>query len=221
MFELLRTRPIFLFDQTEGGGNAQTDTSAGTEDEAKAKADAESKAKKTGEDAKEKKKAVEWTPEQQAEIDRIMGETRKEERKKAKAESEKETEKAKKDAEDKALEEKQEFKTLADKRGTEIESLKAQVAELTTAKEQGANYKAALEGHLKTQIEKLSKPYQALIAKLDPLEQIKFLTDHARELGVKDAAGIDETPEGDATKLSKEQQERGRKQAALHIHKTF
>jgi len=220
MLDSLRTRPLFLFDQTDGGGSA-TDTDAGADDEAKAKAEADVKAKKTGDDAKDEKKAVKWTPEQQEEINRLVGETRKEERKKAKSEFEKETEKAKKDADDKALVGKQEFKTLAENRLTEIEQLKSQVAELTPVKEQGEKYKAALEAHLKMQIEKLSKPYQALISKLDPLEQIKFLTDHAKELGVTNAAGIDETPEGDPAKLSKEQQERGQKQTALHIHKTF
>jgi len=214
--DLSGKRPLFLFDQN-GGGGSSTDTSAGGAEDTQGKqTETEPKPKKTGDEAKEKKKAVEWSSEQQEELNRLIGETRKEERKKAHADFTTETAKAKKDADDKALEEKQEFKTLAEKRQAEIEQLKTQVTELSTAKEQGEKYKAALESHLKTQIEKLSKPYQALISKLDPLEQIEFLTKNAKDLGVK-LESIDPTPAEKENDVDGERQAQAKKTMATLV----
>ena len=197
MFGLLwKLRSVFFFEADKGGG-AQTDTSSGNADDAgkakKEEAVAESEDSRSGDDAKGKKKKIEWTAEQQAEIDRINKETRLEERKKAQAELEEKTAKAKKDAEEKELTEKQEFKTLAEKRLTEIETLKGEITTLTDAKEQGEKYKAALEAHLKAQTEKLPAHIKTLLSKLDVLEQMEYLTKNAKDLGVK-LDSIDATP---------------------------
>lgn len=187
MFGLLKWKPILFFDAgaAAGGGTTGTDP-GGDADPAKAKegTDTDLPDPKTGDDAK-KKKPIEWSAEQQEEINRIMGQTRKEERKKAQAELEEKSAQAKKDAEEKELQEKQQFKELADKRLGDLETLKKEVVALTEAKEQGDKYKAALEATLKAQTEKLPAHIKTLLAKLDVLEQIEFLTKNAGDLGVK------------------------------------
>ena len=169
---------------TEPGGQSGTD--AGVSDPVDGKPGSNS-----GKDAKGKK--IEWSPEQQEEINRIVGQTRIEEREKAKKDSEAHITKAKKEAEEKELLEKQEFKTLAEKREKELEELRNENVALKEAKEQGDKYKTALETSLKAQTDKLPKSIQALISKLDVLEQIEFLTKNAKDLGVK-FENVDETP---------------------------
>lgn len=196
MFDLRKWRPIFFMEADTGKSGGQTDTSSG--DGADAGKDTKPADAKAGDDAKDKKPAaaIQWTEEQQAEIDRIMGNTRKEERKKAKAEFDNDVAKAKKEAEDKELEKKQEFQTLAENRLKEIETLKQSNADLTTAKEQGEKYKAALEKSLQAQTEKLPKHIKALLSKMDVLEQMEYLTENAKDLGVK-FESIDATPRDD------------------------
>lgn len=203
MFDLMRKwRPVILFEADGKPGGGTTDTSSGGTDPAKAdaKANAKPTEAKAGEDVKDKKPA-QWTPEQQAEIDLIMGNTRKEERRKARADFDAEVAKAKKEAEDKELQEKQEFKTLAEKRQAEIDTLKKANEDLTAAKEQGDKYKAALEKSLQAQTEKLPKHIKALLAKMDVLEQMEYLTENAKDLGVKlesiEATPREEKPSGD------------------------
>lgn len=197
MFGLLwKLRSVFLFEANQDGGTSTTATSSvTTNDPGKSNKDdavTEPTEAQTEDDAKAKKK-IEWTAEQQAEIDRINKQTRLDERKKAKADHEAELAKAKKEAEDKELTEKQEFKTLAEKRQTEIDTLKQEVTTLTEAKEQSEKYKAALEAHLKAQTEKLPGHIKELLSKMDVLEQMDYLTKHAKDLGVK-LDSIDATP---------------------------
>src|SRR5215216_40452 len=95
---LMRLRAMFLFENVDppGGGTTGTDP-GGAADPAK-KTDADPADPKAGKDVKDKKPApveVKWTPEQQAEIDRIMGLTRDQERKKAKTDFEADVAKAK------------------------------------------------------------------------------------------------------------------------------
>lgn len=204
MFGLLRLLTSGLFfenDGTGGGGTTGTDP-GGAADPAKAKKDgaaADLAEPKTGEDAKDKKPKIEWTPDQQEEINRIMGETRKQERKKAQAELEEKAAQAKKDAEEKELQEKQEFKTLAENRLKELDQLKSENATLKEAKEQGEKYKTALDAHLKAQTEKVPAHIKTLLAKLDPLEQMEFLTKNAKDLGVK-LDPVDPTPPDNSDK---------------------
>lgn len=203
MFGLWKLRPYFLFELDRGGGTPDT-SSGNPEDAGKAKKEeaAPDTEVKPGTDAKGKKKPVEWTAEQQEELNRIDRETRLDERKKAKTEFEAEVAKAKKDAEDNELQAKQEFKTLAENRAVEIETLKGEVKTLTEAKEQGEKYKAALDKHLKAQTAKLPKHIQTLLSKMDVLEQMEFLTENAKDLGVK-LDSVDATPPDD-TKTDKE-----------------
>ena len=203
MFGLLwKLRPFFFFEATDPGGGTPGTDPGGAADPAKAKADEDLADPKAGKDVKDKKPKVEWTEEQQAEINRINRETRLEERKKAKAEMEAELAKVKQADEEKQLTEKQEFKTLAENRQKDIERLTAENQTLTEAKEQGDKYKAALEKSLKTQTAKLPKHIQTLLSKMDVLEQMEYLTENAKDLGVKFDT-VDETP-GDS-KLTDDQ----------------
>ncbi len=194
MFDLRKWRPIFFMEAEAGKSSGSTDTSSGAADPGKADGKTEAKpAEAKAGDAKDKKTAIEWTPEQQEEINRMQGETRKEERRKARADFDADVAKAKQAAEEKELTEKQEFKTLAEKRQTEIDTLKKANEDLTTAKEQGDKYKAALEKSLQTQTEKLPKHIKALLSKMDVLEQMDYLNENAKDLGVK-FESIDPTP---------------------------
>ena len=196
MFDLGKWRPVFFLEANGTPGGGTTDTSSGSATDP-AKADAKAEAKpteaKAGDDAKDKKPGVQWTQAQQDEINRIMGDTRKEERKKAKADFDSDVAKAKKEAEDKELQEKQEFKTLAEKRQAEITDLKKMIDDLTAAQGQSEKYKTALEKSLQAQTEKLPKHIKSLLAKMDVLEQMAYLTENAKDLGVK-LESIDPTP---------------------------
>lgn len=189
MFDVLRKwRPVFFLEADTGKSGGTTETSSGAAAEpgkTDSKSEAEPAKAKAGSDGKEKKPAVQWTDEQQAEIDLIMGRTRQEERKKARADFDADVAKAKKDAEEKELQEKQEFKTLAEKRQGDIETLKKEVETLTAAKEQGEKYRTALEKSLQAQTEKLPKHIKTLLAKMDVLEQMEYLTENGKDLGVK------------------------------------
>src|SRR5262245_27246605 len=106
---LMRLHALFLFETADppGGGTTGTDPGGTADPEKKTAVDAADP--KAGKDAKDKKPApveFKWNAEQQAEIDRIMGLTRDQERKKAKAEFDADVAKAKKEAEEKELTEK-------------------------------------------------------------------------------------------------------------------
>lgn len=196
MFGLLRKlTPFFFFEAGDPAGGTPGTDPGGAADPAKAKTEPDPADPKAGDDPKDKKPkpTVQWTEEQQAEINRINRETRLEERKKAKADYEAELAKARQAEEEKQLTEKQEFKKLAENRAAEIETLKQEKQTLTEAKEQGDKYKAALEKSLKAQTAKVPKHIQTLLSKMDVLEQMEYLTENAKDLGVK-LDSIEETP---------------------------
>ena len=198
MFSLLmKLRPFFFFQADPPAGGTPTADPGKAADPPANEGDPDPKAVDDTKD-KKPKPPIQWTADQQAEIDRINAETRKQERKKAEAEFEAKAAKAKKEAEDQALTEKQEFKTLAENRAAEIETLKGEIETLTEAQKQGEKYKAVLEKHLKEQTAKLPKHIQTLLSKMDVLEQMEYLTENAKDLGVK-LDSIDETPRDENT----------------------
>ncbi len=191
MYGCVRQLRSGLFFEADKGSGTGTDPGTSSDADKKELPAEEAKA---GDDAKDKKPVkIEWTKEQQDEINRITGETRKEERRKAREAAEADVAKAKKEAEEKELTEKQEFKTLAEKRAGEIETLTQENATLKAAQEQGEKYKTALEKHLKAQTEKLPAHIKSLLSKLDVLEQMEYLTKNAKDLGVK-LESVDPTP---------------------------
>src|SRR5687768_12463744 len=131
MFDLLRRMPMlsmgwfFEKDGAAGAGGEKPDDSAEDKPDEKDKPD-ESKAGDEQPDPKAEKKFS------QAELDAIVDDRLKRERKK----SETAAEKARKDAETAALEKNQEWQKLAETRSTEIADLTKQLAEAAPYKEQ-------------------------------------------------------------------------------------
>lgn len=119
-------------------------------------------------------KKVEFTPEQQKELDRILAERLKREKEKA----ERAEAKAKADAEEAALKDKQAFEELANKRQTRIAELEAQTSELDTSRQKLADYEKTFKDILKAEKDGLDASIVALLDKLDPLEQLKWLSEN-------------------------------------------
>ena len=217
---LLFLRKGLYFDQNDGGGSAattgnSTDDSAGAAgngDQAKSDADQAGDEKDKGKQTSK----VTFTAEQQAEVDQIVKDRLARAQKKAEAE----TEKARKQAEEDGLKKNQEFEKLAETRQSKISEFETQLAELTPFKELAEKYKGAMEKMLQAQIEKLPKTIKVLIEKMDPLDQMQYLTENAKELNI-DIKGVPETDTNDSTnKLNQEALNKAKQNNAKMV-KTF
>jgi uncharacterized protein YicC (UPF0701 family) len=127
-----------------------------------------------------------FTPEQQAHIDHVVGEARKKAREQAKAELEAAAKKAAEDVEAAKLEQNKEFQALAEKHKTAAEAataeaaaLKPQVETLTADRDR---YKAALETYVAKAREGLPGHITVLLDKMDPVEQLTYLTTNGDKL---------------------------------------
>ena len=140
----------------------------------------------------------------QADIDRILTERLERERKK----SDDKARKAKEDAEAKALEEQSKFQELAQQRGTKVAELETSVTtmatELETAKATAERYQKALTNILAEQLKRVPEHLTSLLAKLDPVEQLEWLTNNGEKLS--STAGVPATPKpkGDMSAADKE-----------------
>ena len=196
-----------------GGGNGDGTGDQAADDEAKKAAD--EAAKKAEEEAKSGKKAGDTDDQTksekkftQEELDRQIAIRLERANKKAADEAAK----AAKKAEEDALTKNQEFEKLANTRQTRIEELEKDLTSFEEVKAQAEKYKAALEAHLKAQTEKLPKHIKTLLEKMDPVEQIEYLTANAKELNVK-VDGVPATPEDESKdKLTQEEQARAKKE---------
>jgi hypothetical protein len=211
------------FDQADGGGSATGDSLTDTDDSAGANGNgdqAKTDADKAGGDKDKGKQAaakVTFTEEQQAAVDLIVKERLEREHKKSEAAAEK----VRKQAEEEALTKNKEFETLAEQRKIKVDELEAQVSELAPLKEQVEKYKGAMETILKAQMAKLPKALLPLLEKLDPIEKMQYLADHAKELNVE-VIGVPETDTNDSThKLNEEAQAKAKQQNARVVKSLF
>lgn len=179
-----------------------------------------------GEDAekagKKKKEVADitFTAEQQALVDLKIGEARTKEREKAKAELEAESAKARKKAEQDALKDKEEWKTLAEQRQTDLDELTKQKIELEPFKQQAEKYKQALENILAEQKKNLPKFILPLIEKMDPVEAMAYITANAKDLGAKPLT-YGETPEGKEKKFTDDDKKEAQKASGAVITRSF
>ena len=212
LFDLFSKFLYFEKDGGAGGGQSddkddqKTDDSTGGEDAEKA--------------GKKKGVKVTFTPEQQALVDQQIGEARTKEREKAKAELDAETAKAKKKADEAALKDKEEWKTLADQRQADIDELTKQKTELEPFKQQAEKYKKALDDILAAQKKKLPKHILTLIEKLDPVDAMAYITENAEALGAKPET-YGETPEGKEKKISDDEKKESQKASGSVITRSF
>jgi small-conductance mechanosensitive channel len=212
MFDLLRRWPISMgwyFDKDESGSGGKTDDS--TEDKTDDKSD-ESKAG----DEKKKAKAEDEKKFTQAELEAIIDDRLKRERKK----SEDAAEKARKQAEAAALEKNQEWQKLAEQRTKDLDALTKEKTDLEPFKEQAEKYKKALDDQLAKVKATLPKYLLPLIEKMDPVEAMAYITEHAEELGAKPAT-YSETPEGKERKLNDEDKKKAQESSSTLITRTF
>lgn len=197
------------FDKDGGAGGKPEDSAADKTDEKK------SDESKAGDDAK-KGKAEEDRKFSQAELDAIIDDRLKRERKK----SEEAAEKARKKAEDEALTKNQEWQQLAEKRQKDLETLTQEKAGLEPFKEKAERYEKALMDQLTKVKEKLPKYLLPLIDKMDPVEAMAYIAEHAEELGAKPLT-YSETPEGKEKKVTDEERKQAQKASGTLISRTF
>jgi hypothetical protein len=201
------------FFQSDGAG-----AGGGTDDSAGADADKKKEESADGQNAgddkgKAKKEEKTFT---QAELDQLIDDRLKRERKKTEAE----TEKARQKAEAAALEKNQEWQKLAEQRQARIDELETKTAELEPVKGQAEKYKSALEAQLAEQKKKLPKFILPLIEQMDPVDAMKYITEHAEELGAKPET-YSETPDGKEKKVSDDDKKEAQKATTGVITRNF
>ncbi len=100
----------------------------------------------------------------------------------AKRKAKEDADKAKADADQKALAEQGEFKTLAEQRAAELETTKRELETAKTHEQAADKYRKALKDRL--DVEKKAYPAHvvSLLDKLDPLEQLEWITANADAL---------------------------------------
>lgn len=211
LFNLLRKWPISMgwyFDKDESGAGGKPED--GAED------GPEKDPSKAGDDkdkAKAKKEEKTFT---QAELDAIIDDRLKRERKK----SEDATEKARRAAEEESLKQNQQWQQLAETRAKEIDTLAKEKTELEPFKEQAEKYKKALDDQLAKIKEKLPKHLLPLIEKLDPVEAMAYITENAEALGAKPLT-YSETPDHKEKKVSEEEKKEAQRASSNLLTRTF
>lgn len=193
-----------FFDASEGGSSGTTGDGTGA-DGSNTNADGQNAGSKDGNNGAQG--TISFTPEQQAYIDKIIIPER---LKRAKFDTDQIAEKARKKAEEDALTKNKEFESLANTRQQEIEAKDKELEALKGIAEQNEKYAEAISKIVKTQLEKLPKPVQVLMAKMTPLEQMSYLAEYAKDLSL-DLKDVPETDPADPSKrLTKEAEEKGK-----------
>lgn len=191
-----------------------------TADSAGASGDGETHSAAEAGDDKSKSKPtqkVTFNEEQQAAVDLIV----KDRLKQAQRRAEQDTEKMRRQAEEEALTKNQEFKTLADQRQVTITELEARIQEFTPLKEQTEKYKGAMQKIVQAQVSKLPTALKVLVEKMDPLEQMNYLAEHAKELNLAVQA-VPETETSDSNqRLNKEAQDKAQRSNAKLVKGFF
>jgi len=119
---------------------------------------------------------VEFTAEQQAHLDKLIGDARKQGREKAETDAKAEAEKAKTEAEQASLKEQAEWQKLAEQHEAKVAELEPQVAELAAQTEA---YSAVIAELLEADVEELGDEaktaIEALPGEQDALAQLQWL----------------------------------------------
>lgn len=200
-------RAAGLYFEKDGAAGGKPEDSA--EDESDKKDESKAGDEKKGKAEEEKKFS-------QAELDAIIDDRLKRERKK----SEDAAEKARKKAEEEALTKNQEWQQLAEKRQKDLETLTQEKIALEPFKEKSERYEKALQDQLARVKEKLPKYLLPLIEKMDPVEAMAYITEHAEELGAKPLT-YSETPDGKEKKVSDEDRKQAQRASGTLITRTF
>lgn len=133
---------------------------------------------------------IQFTPEQQREIDRIIAERLERERRRR----EQEAQRAAQRAREEMLAQQQEWQRLAEERAARIAELEQQVARVQELEAQVERYRELLHRHVATQLKAAPRVIRDALQRLDPLEQFEFLIEHADE--IRPPVAVPPTPEG-------------------------
>jgi hypothetical protein len=131
-----------------------------------------------------------FTPEQQKELERIIAERLERERRKA----ERERAEVERRAREAALAEQQDYQRLAEERAQRIAELEAELARLRDLEATLEQYRALIQQQNEALLRQAPKVIREALARLDPLEQARFLAEHADEL--RPRAAVPPTPDG-------------------------
>lgn len=125
----------------------------------------------------------------QSQLEAIVKDRLERERKKA----ETATAKAREDAEAAALTKNAEWQALAERRAEQLTAAEAKAAEVDSVQQRADRYEVALKSHLDSQRKDLPAHITALLDKLDPVEQLEWLSAN-REALTKGSNGVPATP---------------------------
>lgn len=151
---------------------------------------------------------VEFTPEQQAEVDRIIKDRLAREKKKG----DEAAEQARKAAEAEALAKNQEWQKLAEQRQAELDEKATRIGELEPFQEAARKYSEALGNYAKTLTADLPEHIKALLEKMDPVEQLEYMAANKEALGVKiGPLGVPPSPKPSEKGATTEAKEKARR----------
>lgn len=130
---------------------------------------------------------------QQAAIDRLIGERLKRARDRWEAEAQAAQEQEQAEAKAKRLEEQQEFQELAEQRKARVKELESRVSDLEPELKR---HKEVLENHAAAMMDGLPDHVLALLAKMDVVERLDYLSEHGDKLRTsgKGGRGVPPTP---------------------------
>jgi hypothetical protein len=144
----------------------------------------------------------------QAHIESVLKERLERERVK----SERAAQKAKEEAEAAAATRNGEWQTLSEQRATKIAELEQQLASLDDTTTKAQRYEQALRSQVETLRKDVPKHLIPLLDKLDPVEQLAWLSENRAELAPK-STGVPATPRAQGS-TDAAAQEQARQQAA-------
>jgi fused signal recognition particle receptor len=147
---------------------------------------------------------VTFSPEQQRELERIIAERLERERRKM----ERERAEVERRAREAALAEQQDYQRLAEERAQRIAELEAEVARLRELEGTLEQYRALIKQQNEALLRQAPRVIREALARLDPLEQARFLAEHADEL--RPRAAVPPTPDGAGVPRISEEERRRR-----------
>lgn len=129
-----------------------------------------------------KAKAITLTFESEEAEQKYLDEKLKERLARKERQAEERERKAREEAEAKALEESQQWQKLAEKRQAQIAELEKRVAELEASEGPAKRNADALKKHVEAQLTGVPEHIQTLLARMEPAEQLEWLTANADKL---------------------------------------
>jgi hypothetical protein len=119
-----------------------------------------------------------------------------------------------------ALKKNEEWQGLAEENQRKVEELAGRIAELEPLGEKVTRYMGALEKYLEAEKKDLPRYVLVLLEKMDPVDQIEYLSANRGELGKRAAVGVPASPEAKERTLSEDDLERARR-AQANLYSNF